>query len=176
MNLFGFPDDPAVEESRALDAFQARGVRQGRQFDEQCRLVLGDLGFEVCARPFTVGELGVEFDAEIKSPGGRRYWCEFKGSWHGRRPGLRRTDTVKKALSDALLAYLADADYPPVIFLTTHMPLPGSSGDRMLEVALHATALFDVFCVNEPRDMKRLQCLAKGDPSPGDEVSGRLSL
>lgn len=176
MNLFEPSQDRPATEERPIDAFQARGVRQGKQFDEQCRLVLSDLGFEVCERPFTVVDLGVEFDAEIKTPGGRRYWCEFKGSWHGHRPGLRRTDTVKKALSDALLAHLAETDYPPVVFLTTHMPSPGSSGDKMIQVALDARALFDVICVNEPNDMKRLARLAKDDPESDRTSEARLSL
>lgn len=154
------PGDASAGDLVPGDAFQARGVRQGRQFDIQCRLVLQDLGFAVGEKPFVVPELGVEFDAAITSRGGRTYWCEFKGSWHGNRPGLRRTDTVKKALADAFLAHLAADDYPPVIFLTTHAPQQGSSGHRMLEVALRAGALRDVICINEPRDVDRLHKLA----------------
>lgn len=158
------PDAPAPsapnESVKAGDAFQARGVRQGRQFDVQCRVVLEGLGFTVGEKPFVVPALGVEFDAEITSRAGKVYWCEFKGSWHGNRPGLRRTDTVKKALADAFLAHLAAEEYPPVIFLTTHVPQAGSSGARMLEVALAAGALADVVCINEPRDVDRLHKLA----------------
>lgn len=154
------PASRPAGEAGPTDAFQARGVRQGRQFDVQCRVVLQDLGFAVGDKPFVVADLGVEFDAEIKSRAGKVYWCEFKGSWHGSRPGLRRTDTVKKALADAFLAHLAARGYPPVIFLTTHVPQPGSSGHRMLEVALAAGALQDVICINEPRDVERLHRLA----------------
>lgn len=172
MNLFG-PVEPRPPTS---DGFQARGVRQGKQFDDQCRLVLRDIGFEVGDRPFTVAELGVEFDAEIRSRTGARYWCEFKGSWHGHRPGLRRTDTVKKALSDALLAHVAAADYPPVIFLTSHLPIPGSAGHTMIEVALRSGTLFDVACVNDPVDVRRLQALAAGRPSSRRREGARLPL
>lgn len=153
--------EPDMKAAEAVEAFQARGVRQGKAFDEQCRLVLQGLGFEVGDRPFTVAELGVEFDAEVRSRSGRIYWCEFKGSWHGPRPGLRRTDTVKKALADAFIAHAAEGEYPPTIFLTTHIPTPGSSGARMLEVALASGALLDVINVNEPKDMERLQRLAQ---------------
>ena len=152
---------PDLQPAEAVEAFQARGVRQGKAFDEQCRLVLQGLGFEVSDKPFTVADLGVEFDAELKSRSGSIYWCEFKGSWHGPRPGLRRTDTVKKALADAFIAHVAEADYPPTLFLTTHTPTPGSSGARMLEVALASGALLDVINVNEPKDMERLQRLAR---------------
>lgn len=144
----------------AAEAFQARGVAQGRQFDEQARLVLRGLGFAVNEKPFTVPELGVEFDAEIRSKGGKVYWCEFKGSWYGTRPGLRRTDTAKKALADAALAHVAPGDYPPIIVLTTHLPPAGSSGDRMLRVARESGVVSDVICVNDPSNMARLQALA----------------
>ena len=153
--------EPELKPAEAVEAFQARGVRQGKAFDEQCRLVLQGLGFEVSDRPFTVADLGVEFDAEVRSRSGRVFWCEFKGSWHGPRPGLRRTDTVKKALTDAFIAHAAEGDYPPTLFLTTHTPNPGSSGDRMLEVALTSGALLDVINVNDPKDMERLQRLAQ---------------
>lgn len=153
-------DDGGLEAAEAVEAFQARGVKQGKKFDEQCRLVLEGLGFEVSDRPFTVPDLGVEFDAEIRSKAGTTYWCEFKGSWHGNRPGLRRTDTVKKALADAFIAHAA-GEYPPTIFLTTHMPPEGTSGHKMLEVAKSSGALLDVINVNEPKDMERLQRLAK---------------
>ncbi len=153
-------DEDQLQPAEAVEAFQARGVKQGQQFDEQCRLVLRGLGFQVSDKPFPVAELGVEFDAEIKSQSGRVYWCEFKGSWHGPRPGLRRTDTVKKALADAFIAHAAQKDYPPTIFLTTHTPAAGSSGEQMLEVAKSSGALLDVINVNEPKDMERLQKLA----------------
>lgn len=153
--------EPELKPAEAVEAFQARGVRQGKAFDEQCRLVLQGIGFEVSDRPFTVTDLGVEFDAEIRSTSGRVFWCEFKGSWHGPRPGLRRTDTVKKALADAFIAHAAQGDYPPTLFLTTHTPNPGSSGARMLEVAVTSGALMDVINVNDPKDMERLQRLAQ---------------
>ncbi len=151
--------DEQMKAAEAVEAFQARGVKQGKQFDEQCRLVLRGLGFEVSEKPFTIAELGVEFDAEIRSRSGKRYWCEFKGSWHGPRPGLRRTDTVKKALADAFIAHAAGDEYPPTIFLTTHVPTPDSSGHQMLRVAQDSGALLDVINVNEPKDIERLQRL-----------------
>ena len=122
--------------------------------------MLEGLGFQVSKRPFVVPELGCEFDAEITATTGHKFWCEFKGSWHGERPGLRRTDTVKKALCDALLAHVATESFPPVLLLTTHLPLAASSGDRMIKLAVSAGALADVVCVNNPEDMKRLKLLA----------------
>lgn len=166
------PANP-LDPREATEKFQARGVRQGKQFDEQCRIVLEGLGFHVGDKPFRVKELGCEFDAEIRTRGGLTYWCEFKGSWHGKRPGMRRTDTAKKALVDVFLAFSAPQDYPQVIILTTHLPTIGSSGDRMIQVAKSCGALKDIFCVNDPADMGRLQSLAEL-PRPSLEGQERL--
>lgn len=144
-----------------MDDFQRRATEQGQQFDEQCRLMLKAVGFkDVSSRPFQVRDIGIEIDAQGVTSTGVPLWFEFKGSWFGRRPGLIRTDTVKKALADALLVYLADQPYPAVVILTSHLPDPGSSGARMLNVATSSGALLDVICLNHPPDMDRLSQLA----------------
>jgi hypothetical protein len=139
--------------------FQSLSSQQGRAFDEQCRLMLAPK-FLVGDKPFRVPGVGVEMDASITSKAtGREYWCEFKGSWNGTRPGMMRTDTAKKALADVLLLHVAHDDYPPCIILTTHLPPAGSAGRQMIDTALHAEALFDIFCLSHPSDMQRLWTL-----------------
>ena len=155
-------------------AFQARGVAQGKAFDEQCRLVLQGLGFWVNDRPFKVDDVGIEIDAEIRARSGQPYWCEFKGSWHGSRPGSRRTDTVKKALADALLLHVAPADYPPVLLITSHLPVEGRSGAQMIKTAIVSGALKDVICLNIPEDMARLRKLV--DEGPIVPMEGQQEL
>lgn len=144
-----------------MSDFQALAGEQGREFDRDCRAVLRGMGYEVGPRPFVVPELGIEVDAVITSPAGVTYWCEFKGSWLGHRPGSRRTDTVKKALCDVLLAWVDEGDWPPFILLTSHMPKVGSRGDQMMQVALGVGALLRVININDPDDIARLQLLAK---------------
>jgi hypothetical protein len=140
-------------------AFQRFAGEQGRAFDAQCRLMLAPR-FEVSERPFRVPAVGVEMDASIRSKAtGTTYWCEFKGSWNGLRPGMMRTDTAKKALADVLLLHLAPETYPPCVVLTSHMPVSGSAGDRMIAVALESGALHDVFCLSDPADVQRLWTL-----------------
>jgi hypothetical protein len=136
--------------------FQRLSGEQGRAFDAQCRLILAPK-FDVSARPFRVPGAGLEMDATITSKAtAREYWCEFKGSWNGTRPGMMRTDTAKKALADVLLLYVAPVQYPPCIILTSHLPPPASSGRQMIDTALQAGALFDIFCLSIPGDMERL--------------------
>lgn len=145
-----------------MSDFQASAGRQGAQFDQLARMVLSDVGFVVSERPFVLEELGIEWDAEAVTDDGRTFWCEFKGSWMGRRPGMIRTDTVKKALADALLCWVDDQDYPPVLLITSHHPAPDSRGARMVSMAIACGAVLDVINVNEPRDVERLRQIAKG--------------
>jgi hypothetical protein len=140
-------------------AFQRLAGEQGRAFDAQCRVMLAPK-FEVCDKPFRVPDIGIEMDATVTSRAtGVTYWCEFKGSWNGHRPGMMRTDTAKKALADVLLLHVAPNEYPPCIVLTTHLPPAGSSGRQMIDTALRSGALFDIFCLSIPEDVQRLWTL-----------------
>lgn len=143
--------------------FQSKGPEQGKAFDEQCRLILRGLGFEVGDRPFRLREAGIEIDAEMKSPAGEVYWAEFKGSWLGQRPGSRRTDTVKKAIADAFLVHFVHPDIK-MLLLTSHLPKRDSDGHQMLRKTLETGALFDVINVNDPEDLERLREIADKEP------------
>jgi hypothetical protein len=138
-------------------AFQGYGVAQGRQFAEQCDLLLEQSGFELRRRGFVVTEVGVEIDRVATGPSARDIWFEYKGSVQGTRPGLIRTDTLKKAVANgALLTTVADA--PPYVVLTSHVP-NGGSGLAMLEAATRAGYFADVICIYNPDDVARLRRL-----------------
>jgi len=139
--------------------FQSLASQQGKAFDSQCRLMLAPR-FDVSAKPFRVPGVGIEMDATITSRAtGKQYWCEFKGSWNGKRPGMMRTDTAKKALADVLLLRVAPNEYPPCIVLTSHLPPQGRAGRQMIDTALQSGALYDIFCLSDPHDMERLWSL-----------------
>ena len=144
-----------------MSEFQHDASEQGRLFDELARMVCRQAGFAVGERPFEVPELGIEVDAELTAKNGTVLWAEFKGSWRGRRPGLRRTDTVKKALCDALLVWADDEGYPPFIVLTSHHPEPGGRSARMVAAALGLGAVTAVLNVNDPNDVMRLRQIAE---------------
>ena len=84
-------------------------------------------------------------------------WFEYKGSVQGARPGLLRTDTVKKAIANgALLA--AETDRHPYVVLTSHLPDTGA-GAAMLQTALRLGYLTDVVCIYAPADTHRLRLM-----------------
>ena len=136
--------------------FQAAAGEQGRQFASQCDLLLRNYGFDL-HRAVIVSEIGVEIDREAVSPSGRTIWFEYKGSVQGSRPGLLRTDTLKKAIANgALLSTLED--HPPFVVLTSHVPEAGS-GLAMMNAARAEGFLHDVICIYRPSDTSRLRSL-----------------
>lgn len=146
---------PEVEPEPAAKArsFQASAGIQGRQFAEQCDTLLAHYGYELRGRR-VLAEVGVEIDQEAVSPTGTTVWFEYKGSVQGNRPGLIRTDTLKKAIANgALLRSLADP--APYVVITSHLPDAGS-GAAMLQAALELRYFADVICLYDPKATGRL--------------------
>jgi hypothetical protein len=139
-----------------MSDFQASAGIQGRQFAEQCDQLLNHYGFELHGREL-LRNVGVEIDCVALSPHGTVVWFEYKGSVQGLRPGLLRTDTLKKAIANgALLA--AEVDRRPYVILTSHVPDAGS-GAAMLRTALRLGYMSDVICIYSPADAQRLRAL-----------------
>ena len=139
-----------------MTSFQSSSSLQGRQFADQCDLLLEGLGFALQGR-LLIRDLGVEIDRVAASPRSRAVWFEYKGSVQGTRPGLRRTDTLKKAVANGALLR-AIRGHPPYIVLTSHKPTTGA-GAAMLETAIRLGYLDDVICVYDPDDAGRLKRL-----------------
>lgn len=136
--------------------FQASAGIQGRQFAEQCDQLLATYGFTLQGR-ILLRDIGVEIDRVAVSPRGRTFWFEYKGSVQGIRPGLLRTDTLKKAVANgALLAALPERH--PYVVLTSHLP-EARSGAAMLKTAVDLRYFDDVVCVYRPADTARLRQL-----------------
>lgn len=156
-----------------MSSFQAFGPAQGRQFAEQCDLLLDQHGYTRLGRR-VVEHVGVEVDQEAVSSDGGLVWFEYKGSLQGSRPGLLRTDTLKKAIANGALLG-AVPEHPPYVVLTSHVPTSGA-GAEMLETALHLGLLDAVVCVYDPAQLARLRDLAScrdrlsaDAPFPADE-------
>jgi hypothetical protein len=139
-----------------MTSFQAYGTQQGRQFAEQCDGLLASRGFTLDGS-LLLAEVGVEIDRVATAPSGATVWFEYKGSVQGSRPGLMRTDTLKKAVANgALLQRLIER--PPYVVLTSHLPNSGA-GLAMLETAIELQYFDDVICVYDPTQTGRLAAL-----------------
>jgi hypothetical protein len=101
--------------------------------------------------------IGVEIDCAATSRRDQTIWFEYKGSVQGRRPGLMRTDTLKKAIANGALL-TAVPEHPPYVVLTSHLPEAGA-GLAMLNAALELGYFADVVCIYDPRQTGRLSAL-----------------
>lgn len=139
-----------------MSDFQGSASRQGRQFADQCDELLRNYGFALAGR-LLLSEVGVEIDRAATSPNGTELWLEYKGSIQGSRPGLLRTDTLKKAIANGALLQAVDPRRPYIV-ITSHLPDTGA-GAAMLRTALAAGYLDDVICLYHPTDTARLRAL-----------------
>lgn len=139
-----------------MTEFQSLAGRQGRQFSDQCDVVLESEGYMLQGR-LQLRDIGVEIDRVALTRNGRPVWFEYKGSFRGSTPGLLRTDTTKKAIANGALLTAIPA-HPPYVVLTSHLPERGSAR-AMLDVALRLGYLTDAICVNDPSALRRLRDL-----------------
>ena len=150
------PKTSSRESEPEPPSFQASSTIQGRRFAEQCDDLLLGTGFKL-GKPIVLASIGVEIDQDAISPNGNRIWFEYKGSIQGNRPGLIRTDTVKKAVANGALIE-ALGSHPPYVVLTSHLPIAGAAL-AMLNAARTLGYLADVICVYDPAQVARLKSL-----------------
>lgn len=136
--------------------FQGLAVKQGREFADECIKLATRVGFVLRDQRVVFPECGVEVDLVIENTQGVAFFAECKGSFRD-RPGLQRTDTLKKAIANMLL--LDAVGVGPLLVLTSHRPTDGV-GVAMLRVAQRVVP----FEVLVPRDdYRRLARLAAAD-------------
>ena len=118
--------------------FQAESKKSGNDFED---MVLEDLrrsGITEIKKHIVLKDLGVEVDFTYKTTYDTVY-IEAKGGERGdkKRPGAKRTDSVKKAIANGALI---KAEYPDVRYIVYFSDLPkhGSSSHRMIKKAIAA--------------------------------------
>ena len=148
--------------------FQARAGREGRKAQEMAEAVLRGCGFAP-VKDKVRRVRGVQVNFEAFDQKGGRWLFDVSGAFSvTQRPGLRRTDTLWKALGKAAVLKSARPD-TRLILLTTDKPAPNSSGHR----ALKALTGLDkpvraVIGMLSPDDLERLAVFARGE-HPHDE-------
>lgn len=154
---------PAVPRSDDPDEdFQSRAVREGQKAHEIAHALLRDCGFTDIEENVKRGPVEVNFEATDQA--GDRWYFDVSGAFTSSRPGLRRTDTLWKALGKAsTLSVMGDAGGTArrLVFLTTDLPTPGSVGSQ----ALHehrGTTFFDAVEMLSPEGHQRLRTYAEG--------------
>ena len=156
------------------DDFQARAVLEGRKAQEKARQVLLECGFGQVHEKASFS-CGVEVNFSAVDQRGRSWLFDVSGAFSvTRRPGLRRTDTLWKAIGRA--AVLKEFGHGhPLVLLTTDRPAPNSAGQRALEAVTGPDKpVYAVIELADPQDLDRLRALARGEDS-GAEQRGAAS-
>ena len=116
---------PASEE----EDFQSRAVREGRAAKAIARSVIEEAGFEDIQKDQRQPG-GVEVNFTARDAKGKLWFFDVTGSFTSHRAGLKRTDTLWKALGKA--AVLHQVGNTPLVLLTTDAPSRGSAGAEAL--------------------------------------------
>ena len=138
------------------DNFQASSSAQGRAFEDAVQTIVRTGGHTIVNTGFTDEPSGEQVDLHVRTRSGVDVWIECKGSWNTRSnvPGLRRTDTAKKAVANAWhLQHAHGKDRPPYVLVTSHLPNEGSYSARLLGDALEAGLFTDVVQFTAVNDM-----------------------
>jgi len=150
-----------VHEERAGDGGSRRASRpEGASARDVAAELLRRCGFsDVVANKRLVAGVDVTFSGRDRS--GRRWLFDVSGAFTTTRTGLRRADTLWKAIGRAAILHAALPEVP-VVLLTTEAPTPGSAGDQAWR-SLGATApgipgaIHDVIELESAEDHRRLQ-------------------
>ncbi|MGZ8697860.1 MAG: DNA-methyltransferase [Gaiellaceae bacterium] len=145
----------------ADEDFQARAVREGRAARDLAREALEKCGF-VDIKPNVTLPEGVEVNFVACDASRKKWFFDVSGGFTSNRPGLRRTDTLWKALGKGAVLKAA---YPSarLVLLTTDAPARNSAGDAALSVVLGPKkAIRDVIVLSSAEDLQRLRRFARG--------------
>ena len=153
------PAVPGVADP--TEDFQARAVREGRKAKELALLVLEQCGFTDVRTDVRFPELGVEVNFLARDATGADWVFDVSGGFTSTRAGLKRTDTLWKALGKAAVLHEA-RDGVPLVLLTTDAPTKGSAGDAALRVVLGpGRAIHDVVELLSAQGQERLRRYAR---------------
>lgn len=144
-----------------VDDFQARSVREGRKAREKAHDVLLECGFDQIHDKVSF-PCGVEVNFSAVDSKGRRWLFDVSGAFSvTQRPGLRRTDTLWKAIGKASVLKTAGFGQP-LVLLTTDLPAPNSAGHRALEAVIGPDKpVYAVIDMEDADDLDRLKSLGE---------------
>jgi DNA modification methylase len=124
---------PAIPQpTNASEDFQARAVREGKAAKEVASRLLEACGFEDIEKDVRFSG-GVEVNYRAYDRKGRPWFFDVSGGFTSNRPGLKRTDTLWKALGKAAVLHEIEPKVP-LVLLTTDPPAKHSAGAQALQV------------------------------------------
>ncbi len=155
------PVDPSED-------YWTRAVREGRRARELAAWALAEAGFTVVGESKRLAG-GVEVSFVTLDPAGGEWLFDVAGGFTSVRSGLRRSDTLWKALGKATVVHHTRAGSRYVV-LTTDLPAPHSPGAKALAAVTGREAgkpLYDVIDLTCPEELARLATYGREAPGPG---------
>ncbi|MGB3411736.1 MAG: site-specific DNA-methyltransferase [Microthrixaceae bacterium] len=154
--------DPATDP---VD-FQARAVREGRQAREIAEVLIDACGFENIRSEVKPKGLGIVLNFVATDKTGGEWAFDVSGAFTSNRAGLRRTDTLWKALGKAAVLHESNSELDgqelPLVLLTTDAPVKNTAGSQALRVMMGPDRpIFDLIELLNVDDQKRLRSYAE---------------
>jgi len=154
--------------------FVARARGEGHKARDLARALLERSGFGGVRADVRTAS-GTEMSFAAVDGGGRLWYFDVSGAFTSVRSGLRRADTLWRALGRAAVVHAAEPEIP-IVLLTTDVPAAGSAGDQALRAlrtppsnrsAGAVATVFDVIELEAAADRDRLRDHAATGPRPG---------
>lgn len=125
--------------------FQSESKKSGVDFEDKVFEELTSLGFIDIQKNVFVPGAGVEIDFLADGK-----YIEAKGGYNGdkKRPGARRTDSVKKAIANGALLKAVNPEAHYTVYFSSK-PKEGGSSDQMINTALQAKFIDEVIYLLE---------------------------
>jgi site-specific DNA-methyltransferase (adenine-specific) len=138
----------------------ARAVREGRQARELAGILLEDCGFVDIRSDVRLAALGIDVSFLAADRTGGQWAFDLSGGFTTGPGGLRRAETLWKALGKAAVLHHGRPDLA-LVLLTTEAPARGTSGHAALgTVRGPGGPVVDVVELLEPGDHARLRTWA----------------
>jgi DNA modification methylase len=164
----------ADDDGSASEAW-GRAEGEGRAAAAVAGMVVEEAGFGATQRNRPLPGAGVAVDLMASAADGREWCFDVTGGFTAVRGGLARADVLWRALGRAHVLRAAGA--APVVFLTSHLPAPGTPLDAALR-AVGPAGVFDVVAMGSPAGRERLAAYATGGhqrPLPGFWTAAHLA-
>lgn len=138
--------------------FQAESKKSGDHFED---VVMSELQgiYQRIQKNVYLPDVGVEVDFVADG-----YYIEAKGGYDGdkKRPGAKRTDSVKKAIANGSLIKAVFPDNRYIVYFSSK-PVPESSSDIMIRVALEYGIIDEVIYLENKSQMELFEKEAGND-------------
>jgi DNA modification methylase len=149
------------------DEFVQRALAKGKSAPVLAEAVLAEAGFRFVARKRRLRRTGIDISLVMADADGQPWMFDVSGGFTTTRAGLRRAETLLRSLGKAHVVagardQLGELSSAPLVLLTSHLPRPGSDGDRTLRAA-GPRAFFDAIeMLDSGEGFARLRAYAEG--------------